>query len=121
MFVCQFLIPCCLTVSMLISTPENLTLDICLGNYEKYFVKSSGVQVCTVGKSWQKVLCMLSVIIHSIFSSNVLDAIFLYIIFTKVKYQTEKSKRMIGEKAYGVRKRYVLRKSALRFNFLLLN
>ena len=107
MFVCQFLIPCCLTVSIHSSTPETLTLDICLGNYEKYFVKSSGVQVCTVGKSWQKILCMLSVIIHSIFSSNVLDAIFLYIIFTKVKYQTEKSKRIIGEKAYGVRKRYV--------------
>ena len=50
---------------------------------------------------------MSSVIIHSIFSSNILDAILLYSIFSKVKYQTEKSKRMIGEKAYGVRKRYV--------------
>ena len=107
MFVCQFLIPCCLTVSIHSSTPETLTLDICLGNYEKYFVKSSGVQVCTVGKSWQKILCMLSVIIHSIFSSNVLDAILLYIIFTKVKYQTEKSKELIGRKAYDLRKRYV--------------
>ena len=108
MVVCQSLIPCCLSVSILTSTNETLTLDICLGNYEQYFVKSSEVQVCVVGKSWQRILCTLSVIIYSIFSSNVWDAILLYIIFTKVKHRTEKSKAMIGEKAYGVRKRYVL-------------
>ena len=98
------------------STPETLTLDICLGNYEQYFVKSSGVQVCVVGQSWQRILCMLSVIIHLIYSSNILDAILLYIIFTKVKHQTEKSKTMIGQKAYGVRKRYVLWVQLLIFN-----
>ena len=120
MVICQFLIPCCLTVSILTSSSEYLTLDACLGKYEQYFVKSSGIQVCIDGKSWQKILCMLSLIIHAIFSSNVLDAIFLYICFTKVKSQTEKAKTMIGKKAYEVRKRYVS-DQCCAFNFLFFN
>ena len=103
----QFLIPALLTASILTSSPSTRILDACLGNYEQHFAKSSGFQVCTVGRSWQKILCQISVIIHSVFSSNVLEAIFLYICFNTVKHQTEKSQKMIGDKAYDVRKRYV--------------
>ena len=94
-------------MSLLISSPNTRVLDICLGNYEQDFLKSSGVQVCTIGKSWQRILCVSSLIIHTVLSSNVLDAIFLYICFNKIKHQTEKLKKMIGEKAYELRKRYV--------------
>ena len=107
MVVLQFLIPALLTASILPSSPATRTLDACLGNYEQHFEKSSGFQVCTVGGSWQKILCQISVIIHSVFSSNVLEAIFLYKCFNTVKNQTEKSQKMIGDKAYDVRKRYV--------------
>ena len=107
MVVCQFLISGCLSISLLISSPNTRVLDICLGNYEQDFLKSSGVQVCTIGKSWQRILCVSSLIIHTVLSSNVLDAIFLYICFNKIKHQTEKVKKMIGEKAYELRKRYV--------------
>ena len=107
MVVCQFLISGCLSMSLLISSPNTRVLDICLGNYEQDFLKSSGVQVCTIGKSWQRILCVSSLIIHTILSSNVLDAIFLYICFNKIRHQTEKLKKMIGKKAYELRKRYV--------------
>ena len=103
----QFLIAALLTASILPSSPSTRTLDACLGNYEQHFAKSSGFQVCTVGRSWQKIICQISVIIHSVFSSNVLEAIFLYKCFNTVKNQTEKSKKMIGDQAYNVRKRYV--------------
>ena len=86
-----------------------VNLNVCLGNYEQYFVKpQDGIQACNVGESWQRILCVLSVIIHSLFSSNILDAFFLFLCFNKIKYQTEKSKELIGEKAYDVRKRYVI-------------
>ena len=107
MVVCQFLISGCLSMSLLISSPNTRVLDICLGNYEQDFLKSSGVQVCTIGKSWQRILCVSSLIIHTVMSSNVLDAIFLYICFNKIKHQTEKLKKIIGKKAYELRKRYV--------------
>ena len=94
-------------MSLLISSPNTRVLDICLGNYEQDFLKSSGVQVCTIGKSWQRILCVSSLIIHTVMSSNVLDAIFLYICFNKIKHQTEKLKKIIGKKAYELRKRYV--------------
>ena len=107
MVVCQFLISGCLSMSLLISSPNTRVLDICLGNYEQDFLKSSGVQVCTIGKSWQRILCVSSLVIHTVMSSNVLDAIFLYICFNKIKHQTEKLKKIIGKKAYELRKRYV--------------
>ena len=109
--ICQILIPCYLSVSVLTFSQESMNLDVCLGNYEQYFVRtynSYGIQVCDVGKSWQRILCGLSVVIHLIFSSNVLDAFFLFLCFNKIKYQTEKSKELIGERAYDVRKRYVI-------------
>ena len=107
MVVCQFLISGFLSMSLLISSPNTRILDICLGNYEQDFLKSSGVQVCTIGKSWQRILCVSSLVIHTVLSSNVLDAIFLYICFNKIRHQTEKLKKMIGKKAYELRKRYV--------------
>ena len=92
---------------MLTSSPATYTLDACLGNYVQYFVKPiSGFQVCK-SDSWQRILCWFSFSIHTLIASNVLDAILLYVCFNKVKHQTEKSKEMIGKKAYEVRKRYV--------------
>ena len=82
-------------------------LDACLGNYEQHFAKSNGFQVCTVGSPWQKVFCQMSRVTHFFLSSNILEAFFLYICFNKVKNETEKSKKMIGRKAFEVRKRYV--------------
>ena len=93
---------------MLTLNPASYTLNACLGNYVQYFVKpKSGFQVCIVGNSWQRILCWFSFIIHTLIASNVLDAILLYICFNKVKHQTEKSKELIGRKAYELRKRYV--------------
>ena len=92
---------------MLTLSPATPTLNACLGNYEQYFVKSSGYQVCIVDSSWQRILCWFSYAIQTLIASNLLDAILLYVCFNKVKHQTEKSKEMIGKKAYEVRKRYV--------------
>ena len=92
---------------MLTLSPATYTLNACLGNYVQYFVKPSGFQVCIVGNSWQRILCWFSFIIHTLIASNVLDAILLYVCFNKVKHQTEKSKELIGRKAYDLRKRYV--------------
>ena len=103
---------------MLTLSPPTPTLNACLGNYEQYFVKPSGFQVCIVGDLWQKILCWLSYIIHTLIASNLLDAVLLYLCFNKVKHQTEKSKEMIGKKAYEVRKRYAKDYLGL-FNYLL--
>ena len=92
---------------MLTLSPETPTLNACLGNYEQYFVKSSGYQVCIVDNSWLRILCWFSYTIQTLIASNLLDAILLYVCFNKVKHQTEKSRKMIGKKAYEVRKRYV--------------
>ena len=92
---------------MLTLNPATYTLNACLGNYVQYFVKPSGFQVCIVGNSWQRILCWFSFIIHTLIASNVLDAILLYVCLNKVKHQTEKSKELIGRKAYELRKRYV--------------
>ena len=95
-------------MSLLTLSPATYTLNACLGNYVQYFVKpSSGFQVCIVGNSWQRILCWFSFIIDTLIASNALDAILLYVCFNKVKLQTEKSKELIGRKAYEVRKRYV--------------
>ena len=92
---------------MLTSSPATYTLNACLGNYVQYFEKPSGFQVCIVGNSWQRILCWFSFIIHTLIASNALDAILLYVCFNKIKHQTEKSKELIGRRAYEVRKRYV--------------
>ena len=92
---------------MLTLSPATPTLNACLGNYEQYFVKSSGYQVCIVDNSWLRILCWFSYTIQTLIASNLLDAILLYVCFNKVKHQTEKSRKMIGKKAYEVRKRYV--------------
>ena len=92
---------------MLTSSPATYTLDACLGNYVQYFVKPiSGFQVCK-SDYWQRILCWFSFSIHTLIASNVLDAILLYVCFNKIKHQTEKSKELIGRRAYEVRKRYV--------------
>ena len=92
---------------MLTSSPATYTLDACLGNYVQYFVKPSGFHPCIVGNTLQRILCWFSFLIHTLIASNVLDAILLYVCFNKIKHQTEKSKELIGRKAYEVRKRYV--------------
>ena len=92
---------------MLTLNPASYTLNACLGNYVQYFVKPSGFQVCIVGNSWQRILCWFSYAIQTLIASNLLDAILLYVCFNKVKHQTEKSKELIGRKAYELRKRYV--------------
>ena len=92
---------------MLTLSPATPTLNACLGNYEQYFVKSSGYQVCIVDNSWLRILCWFSYTIQTLIASNLLDAILLYVCFNKIKHQTEKSKELIGRRAYEVRKRYV--------------
>ena len=96
-----------LTISILLSTPNNRSLDVCLGNYEQYFSQTNGNKVCTRGLFIQRVICNISVMIHLILSSNIPEAVMLYFCFITINESTKKSLNLIGKKSYEIRKRYI--------------
>ena len=104
--VLQLLISAFLSAAVMSSSASNRVLDACLGNYEQHFEKSNGFRVCIIGGLWQKIMCRSSVILHLLFSSNILELYFLYVCCKTIKDQTKKSEKLIGKKEFEVRKRY---------------
>ena len=78
-------------------------MDVCLGNYERHFNNELGNSVCSVG-AW-KSICLGSLLIHSVLSSNIPESFLLYLCFEVIKKQTEKSKDVMGKKSFRIRKR----------------
>ena len=93
-----------LTIIIVGFSPDNRSLDACLGNYEIHFDEIRGNKVCTLGTRIEKSICSGSVFIHFLLSSNILEAYLLYKCFQAIAKQTEKSAPMIGKKSYQIRK-----------------
>ena len=101
----QLLLSVFLTVSILYSSPDSRSLDVCLGNYERHFTKNSGYKVCFNGNLLIRSFCNLSVLLHILLSSNLIEAFFLYSCFKEIRTQDENVKDLLGEKQYLRRKR----------------
>ena len=94
-----------LTVNILLWSPDNRSLDACLGNFERHFSETIGNLPCSIGSNWQKNICKGSILLHTVLSSNIPEAFLLYKCFEFIKKQTEKSHELIGEEKYRIRKK----------------
>lgn len=94
-----------LTINMLTLSRNNQPyLDVCLGSYEQKFLQVHKNKICSLGSQFEKIICQISVLVHTLMTSNILEAYLLYHCFQAIKHQTEKSAHMIGEKSYRTRK-----------------
>ena len=94
------MLPFILNIFILKGSQSTLNLDGCVGRLELHF-NQPGSAFCQI----EKIACRLSLIVSTILSSNVLETFLLYKCFQNVKNQTEKSRHMINDKDYILRKR----------------
>ena len=103
--ICHFILSGLIALSLMIYSPNHRRLDACLGTYEKNFFQTIGSEICSLGDSFQKFLCHISLGSYLILSSNVLEIYMLYSCFKAIKNQTDKVHELIGAKNYQKRRR----------------
>ena len=94
-----------LTINIIGLSAPSPYLNVCLGNYEQRFyeVKEENF-FCNLGTQFERSVCHISVVVHFLLASNILEAFLLYKCFQAIAKQTEKSAPMIGKKSYQIRK-----------------
>ena len=100
-----FTIPLILIFNILETSKPAVALLSCLGRYEMTFNKDGGHNLCTEGEGYRKIICQISFLVFEFLSSNIPEAVLLFLCFKEIKDQDERVQSIISKKDFIKRRR----------------